>query len=139
MEYGIFALMSRGDLSRPAARILDDGIEQIVAAEALGFQSVWLAEHHFSSYSVIPNPLQLAIKLSERTSRITLGTAVLVPPFYHGLRLAEDVVMADVLTGGRLRVGLGAATSATSSSATGFQLMTRAPCSRRTWRSCGSP
>ena len=107
MEYGIFALMSRRDVSRPAARILEEGIEQIVAAEALGFGSVWLAEHHFSSYSVIPNPLQLAIKLAERTKRITLGTAVLVPPFYHGLRLAEDVVMADVLTGGRLRVGVG--------------------------------
>src|SRR5215210_1998135 len=107
MEFGIFTLMSRQDLSRSAERTLDEGIEQIVAAEALGFQAVWMAEHHFSSYSVIPNPLLLAVKVAERTKRIILGTAVLVPPFYHGLRLAEDVVMTDVLTGGRLRIGVG--------------------------------
>ena len=107
MEYGIFALMSRRDLSRSPERILEEGIEQIVAAEQLGFQAVWLAEHHFSSYSVIPNPLMLAVKVAERTKRMILGTAVLVPPFYHGVRMAEDVVMADVLTGGRLRIGVG--------------------------------
>jgi alkanesulfonate monooxygenase SsuD/methylene tetrahydromethanopterin reductase-like flavin-dependent oxidoreductase (luciferase family) len=107
MEYGIFALMSRRDLERSAERTLEEGIELIVAAEGLGYESVWLAEHHFSSYSVIPNPLLLAVKLAERTRRIILGTAVLVPPFYSALRMAEDVIMTDVLTGGRLRVGVG--------------------------------
>ena len=107
MEFGIFALMSREDLSRSAAETLQLGIEQIVAAEELGFESVWLAEHHFSSYSVIPNPLLLAVQLAERTKRIKLGTAVLVVPFFHPLRLAEDIAMTDVLTNGRLRVGVG--------------------------------
>ena len=107
MEFGIFALMSRQDLSRSAAETLHQGIEQIVAAEELGFQSVWLAEHHFSSYSVIPNPLHLAVTLAERTKKMIIGTAVLVVPFFQPLRLAEDIAMVDVLTGGRLRVGVG--------------------------------
>src|SRR5690349_22270663 len=90
MEFGIFALMSRKDLSRSAAETLQQGIELIVAAEEMGFESVWLAEHHFSSYSVIPNPLPLAVAIAGRTKKMILGTAVLVVPFFHPLRLAED-------------------------------------------------
>src|SRR5829696_7772922 len=83
MEFGIFALMSRKDLSHSAAETLQQGIEMIVAAEEMGFESVWLAEHHFSSYSVIPNPLPLAVTIAERTKKMILGTAVLVVPFFH--------------------------------------------------------
>ena len=107
MEFGIFCLMPRKDLARSGPRLIAEGLDQIVAAEQFGYDAVWLAEHHFSNYCVIPSPLHLAVAVAERTKRITIGTAVLVLPFYHGLRLAEDIALTDVLSGGRLRVGLG--------------------------------
>jgi alkanesulfonate monooxygenase SsuD/methylene tetrahydromethanopterin reductase-like flavin-dependent oxidoreductase (luciferase family) len=75
-------------------------------AEDLGYDSVWFAEHHFSSYGYIPNPLMMAIKIAQVTSRIRLGTAVLVLPFWNPLRVAEDIAMTDQLTQGRLDVGV---------------------------------
>jgi alkanesulfonate monooxygenase SsuD/methylene tetrahydromethanopterin reductase-like flavin-dependent oxidoreductase (luciferase family) len=80
--------------------------EWAVLAEDLGYDSVWLAEHHFSSYGYIPNPLLMAVKLAQVTQRIRLGTAVLVLPFWNPLRVAEDIAMTDQLTGGRLEVGV---------------------------------
>ncbi len=58
-------------------------------------------------YSMIPSPLYLAVKAAERTRAIRLGTAVLVLPFYNGLRLAEDIALVDILIGGRLVIGVG--------------------------------
>ncbi|HTE84039.1 MAG TPA: LLM class flavin-dependent oxidoreductase, partial [Dehalococcoidia bacterium] len=75
-------------------------------AEDLGYDSVWLAEHHFSSYGYIPNPLLMAVKLAQVTRRVRLGTAVLVLPFWNPLRVAEDIAMTDQLTEGRLEVGV---------------------------------
>src|SRR6185436_12995598 len=75
-------------------------------SEELGYDSVWLAEHHFSNYGYIPNPLMMATHLAGETSKIRLGTAVLVLPFWNPLRVAEDIALTDQLTGGRLEVGV---------------------------------
>src|SRR5215471_947949 len=76
-------------------------------AERLGYHGVLLAEHHFTNYCAIPNPLMLAVAIGQRTSRIRIGTAVIVLPLHNPVRLAEDVAEADLLTGGRLEVGFG--------------------------------
>lgn len=76
-------------------------------AERLGYDSLWFAEHHFSNYGYIPNPLLLAPRIAAETSRIRIGTAVLVLPFWNPLRVAEDISLADQLTDGRLDVGVG--------------------------------
>ncbi|HZU16799.1 MAG TPA: LLM class flavin-dependent oxidoreductase [Candidatus Dormibacteraeota bacterium] len=76
-------------------------------AEGLGYHGVLVAEHHFTNYCAIPNPLMLAAALGQRTTRIRIGTAVVVLPLHHPVRLAEDIAQADRLTGGRLEVGLG--------------------------------
>lgn len=78
-----------------------------VRAEALGFDSVWLTEHHFSDYGLIPDPLQTLSWLAARTERVQLGTAVLVLPWHDPLRLAEQMLLADHLSGGRMVAGLG--------------------------------
>jgi alkanesulfonate monooxygenase SsuD/methylene tetrahydromethanopterin reductase-like flavin-dependent oxidoreductase (luciferase family) len=75
-------------------------------ADELGYDSIWFAEHHFSNYGYIPNPLLVATRLAAETSRLRLGTAVLVLPFWHPLRVAEDIALTDQLTGGRLEVGV---------------------------------
>jgi alkanesulfonate monooxygenase SsuD/methylene tetrahydromethanopterin reductase-like flavin-dependent oxidoreductase (luciferase family) len=76
-------------------------------AEGLGYHGVLLAEHHFTNYCAIPNPLMLAAAIGQRTRRIRIGTAVIVLPLHNPVRLAEDIAEADQLTGGRLEVGFG--------------------------------
>jgi len=76
-------------------------------AEHLGYHGVLLAEHHFTNYCAIPNPLMLAAAIGQRTSRLRIGTAVIVLPLHNPVRLAEDIAEADQLTGGRLEIGFG--------------------------------
>jgi len=82
-------------------------IEQAQAADDLGFDGLWIAEHHFSSYGYCPNPLTMAVALAGKTRRIRVGTGVLVLPLRHPVQIAEEIAMADQLTNGRLDVGIG--------------------------------
>jgi alkanesulfonate monooxygenase SsuD/methylene tetrahydromethanopterin reductase-like flavin-dependent oxidoreductase (luciferase family) len=76
-------------------------------AERLGFDLFMVAEHHFHEYGVAPNPAILLAALAQRTSRIRLGPAVAVLPFHHPVALAESYAMLDVLSNGRLVLGVG--------------------------------
>lgn len=81
---------------------------QIAFADRCGaFKNAWVAEHHFGLYGRLPAPLLLLARLSALTTRIGLGAAVVEAPHYHPLRLAEDAALVDVLSGGRLRLGVG--------------------------------
>ncbi|HEV3002255.1 MAG TPA: LLM class flavin-dependent oxidoreductase [Solirubrobacteraceae bacterium] len=76
-------------------------------AEELGFDSVWLPEHHFSDYGLVPDPLQILAFVAARSSTIKLGTGVLVLPWHDPVRIAEKVILLDHLSEGRVLVGLG--------------------------------
>ena len=82
-------------------------LDQIVRSEDLGYDNVWLAEHHFSTYSVCPSIHMMGTHIAARTSRLRIGTAVSLAPFYHPLRLAEEVALLDVLSEGRVNWGAG--------------------------------
>lgn len=104
MKFGVMHLFpADGDEREVLLKTVDD----IAFADELGFDSAWLAEHHFSRYGILGNPLMLGMLLAERTQRITLGTAVLVLPFHDPIRLAEDAALLDQLTSGRVRLGIG--------------------------------
>src|SRR6266508_6193427 len=79
------------------------------AMDRLGFDTLWLAEHHFQreGYECIPNILMLAVHLAHVTERIRFGCGFNIAPMWHPLRLAEDYAMADILTGGRVIFGVG--------------------------------
>ncbi|MFI5611301.1 LLM class flavin-dependent oxidoreductase [Amycolatopsis sp. NPDC051903] len=77
------------------------------AAEAAGFDDVWLAEHHFMPYGVCPSAITLAGHVLGRTQRIELGTAVSVLSTTHPVALAEQWSLLDAVSGGRLRLGVG--------------------------------
>src|SRR5215218_4012050 len=96
---------------REPKQIFEDTTEQIQLAEELGFSSAWFAEHHFSRYGLGSSQLILAAKIAALTKRIRLGTAVLVPPLHHPIRLAEDVATLDQVSGGRLEIGFGRGSS----------------------------
>ena len=77
--------------------------------DALGFDTLWLAEHHFQheGYECIPNLLMLAVHLAHVTKRLKIGCGFNIAPMWHPLRLAEDYAVADILTKGRTVFGVG--------------------------------
>ena len=77
--------------------------------DALGFDTLWLAEHHFQheGYEVMPNLLMLAVHLAHVTKRLRIGCGFNIAPMWHPLRLAEDYAVADILTKGRTVFGVG--------------------------------
>jgi alkanesulfonate monooxygenase SsuD/methylene tetrahydromethanopterin reductase-like flavin-dependent oxidoreductase (luciferase family) len=106
MKFGITNLFADTG-SKTQAQVFDETLAEIEFAEELGFDSVWLAEHHLSEYGMLGSPLMFAAAIAQRTNQIRIGTAVLVLPFYHPLRLAEDVAVVDILSKGRLDLGWG--------------------------------
>lgn len=80
-------------------------LEQVLLGEDLGFDSVWLEEHHGVKDHYWPSPLLALAGAATRTTRILLGTDILVMPFYHPVRLAEDVALLDIISQGRLILG----------------------------------
>lgn len=107
MKFGVLQFFSwpgrRGDLSTVYERALD----RIRTMDSNGYDTVWLAEHHFSTYSVCPSVHVMAMHAADITKNLRIGTAVSLAPFYHPLRLAEEVALLDNLTGGRINWGVG--------------------------------
>ena len=89
--------------------VFDTAVALARAADALDYETLWLAEHHFQheGYECVPSIPMLAVDLAHRTRRVKIGCAFNVVPAWHPLRLAEDYAMADILTGGRVVFGVG--------------------------------
>jgi alkanesulfonate monooxygenase SsuD/methylene tetrahydromethanopterin reductase-like flavin-dependent oxidoreductase (luciferase family) len=107
MRFGLFSLMPFRDPAKDQRRVFEEVSDQIRLVESLDFDVAWFAEHHFSNYCLCPSPLVMAAYIAARTERIRLGTAVLVLPLYEPVRLIEELALVDVLSHGRLVVGIG--------------------------------
>src|SRR5438552_18049146 len=106
MDFGLVVAMQRDEAwSEPA--VYDSDLRQMLAAEALGYHSVWIAEHHFNDYGLCPAPPVLAAYLAARTTTLRLGMGVSLLPLHHPVDLAEELAVLDVVSGGRLDVGIG--------------------------------
>ena len=92
---------------RPDAAVLAEHLALADLAEPLGFDSLFGLEHHFTGYSMSPSPLQLLSYYAAKTSRITLGTCVIVLPWHDPIRVAEQIAYLDLLCGGRCMFGFG--------------------------------
>lgn len=106
LSFGTFLLM-QSPSARPAQEVYDRAIELAQASEELGFRNIWLAEHHFSTYGYLSRPVQLATFIAAKTTRLRVGTAVIVVPLHHPLVIAEEIATLDLLAGGRVDIGLG--------------------------------
>jgi natural product biosynthesis luciferase-like monooxygenase protein len=109
MRYGIFHLPSLSQADREnSGDLFNSVVDQSVYGEELGFDSVWLAEHHFHSFGgVLSSPPVIGAAIAQRTSKIRIGTAVTLLPYHNPLRIAEDYATLDCLSGGRLEFGVG--------------------------------
>lgn len=90
-----------------AATYYAECLELIEAAERLGYETVWLAEHHGTCDGVVSSPLVLAAAIAARTRRIKVGTNVMLLPLHHPIRVAEDGAAVHAVSGGRLILGVG--------------------------------
>jgi alkanesulfonate monooxygenase SsuD/methylene tetrahydromethanopterin reductase-like flavin-dependent oxidoreductase (luciferase family) len=81
--------------------------EQAVLADRLGYDSVWLGEHHFSRHGILADCLVQAAAIASVTEKVRIGTGVVVLPFHNPVRLAEQAAMVDILSDGRLDLGVG--------------------------------
>jgi len=79
----------------------------IEQAEALGFESIWTPEHHFTRYQMMPNPAQLLAWVAGKTRHALVGSMVMIIPWHNPIRVAEEMSVLDILSGGRVVLGLG--------------------------------
>ena len=91
----------------PAPKFYRAMMDQMVEAEALGFEHVWLTEHHFTEDAYNPASLSMAAAIGAVTTKIRIGTFVLLLPFIHPVRAAEDIALADIISDGRFDIGVG--------------------------------
>lgn len=93
--------------ARPFPELYQHHLDHIATAEQLGYDTVWLTEHHFDQDGWSPSLMPLAAGIATRTQRIRIGTCILILPFQNALRVAEDAATVDILSNGRFDLGIG--------------------------------
>lgn len=86
--------------------IYTEVLEQICWAESIGYDDVWLTEHHFADDGHAPSPLPLAAAVAAKTKTMRIGTGVMILPLYNPVRVAEDCATIDLISGGRFDLGV---------------------------------
>jgi alkanesulfonate monooxygenase SsuD/methylene tetrahydromethanopterin reductase-like flavin-dependent oxidoreductase (luciferase family) len=107
MKFGVLQFFSWPERRIALADVYERALQRIEIMDRSGYDAVWLAEHHFNSFSVCPSVHQMGTYVAARTQRLRIGTAVTLAAFYHPLRIAEEVALLDVLSGGRVNWGAG--------------------------------
>ncbi|MET9859080.1 LLM class flavin-dependent oxidoreductase [Streptomyces smyrnaeus] len=106
MKFSLFAHMERWDESVTPSQQFDNLTELTQIAEAGGFKTVWIGEHHSMEFVSSPSPMPQLAYLAARTSTIRLGAGTIVAPFWHPVRAAGETALLDVISGGRAEIGL---------------------------------
>lgn len=108
MRYSLFSVQDHHPrFKRTVAELYQQVIAQCELAETLGYDTFFVAEHHFHEYGAVPNPAVFLATLAQRTKTIRLGSAISILTFHHPLTVAESYSMVDLLSGGRLVLGVG--------------------------------
>src|SRR5438067_4934293 len=107
MKVGVLQFFSWPERRVAIETVYERALQRIEIMDRTGYDAVWLAEHHFHSFSVCPSVHVMGTHVAARTQRLRIGTAVSLAALYHPLRLAEEVALLDVLSGGRVNWGAG--------------------------------
>ncbi len=107
MHVGMGVIFQAEDERRTDRDVYQNELRLAELAEPLGFDSIWGVEHHFTNHTICPDVLQYLTYIAARTQRIQLGSMVVVLPWHHPMRVAEQVMMLDHMSGGRVILGIG--------------------------------
>jgi flavin-dependent trigonelline monooxygenase, oxygenase component len=106
MKFSLFVHMERFEAGPSHRELFEQLDELVLIAEAGGPETVWIGEHHAMEFTIAPNPFINIGYLAAKTSRIRLGTGTIIAPFWHPIKLAGEAALTDVVTGGRLDLGI---------------------------------
>ena len=106
MKFSLFVHMMRNDESVSHQELLSQLTELVEMAEDGGFEIAWIGEHHAMEFTIAPNPFICISYLADKTSKIRLGTGTIVAPFWHPIKLAGEAGLTDIITNGRLELGI---------------------------------
>ena len=107
MKFAVLQFFSWPERRVPLGTVYRRALDRVRIMDSAGYDAVWLAEHHFSTYSVCPSVHIMGMHVADITSQLRIGTGVSLAAFYHPLRLAEEVALLDNLSGGRVNWGAG--------------------------------
>src|SRR5690606_23259262 len=107
MKVGVLQFFSWPQRRIPLAQVYERALRRIDVMDEGGYDAVWLAEHHFNTFSVCPSVHMMGTMVAARTKRLRIGMGVSLAAFYHPLRLAEEVALLDIFSGGRVNWGAG--------------------------------
>ena len=106
MRFSLFIHMERLNEEQSHQQLYEEYIDLCTLADRSGFCTIWTGEHHGMDFTIAPNPLTSLVDLAHRTQHVRLGTATIAAPFWHPIKLAGEIAMADIITEGRLEIGL---------------------------------
>jgi alkanesulfonate monooxygenase SsuD/methylene tetrahydromethanopterin reductase-like flavin-dependent oxidoreductase (luciferase family) len=106
MKFSLFAHMERITPDQDEKQLYEEFVELCQIADRGGMSAVWTGEHHGMNFTISPNPFLNLIDLARRTENVRLGTGTVIAPFWHPIRLAGEAAMTDLITDGRLELGI---------------------------------
>jgi alkanesulfonate monooxygenase SsuD/methylene tetrahydromethanopterin reductase-like flavin-dependent oxidoreductase (luciferase family) len=106
MEFSLFAHMERTSADEPQERLYAEFLELAKMADQGGMRAIWTGEHHGMDFTIAPNPFLSLVDLAHHTQNLRLGTGTVVAPFWHPIKLAGEAAAADLMTGGRVELGI---------------------------------
>ena len=106
MKFSLFAHMERVTADIPHATLYEEFVTLCQMADEGGMHAIWTGEHHGMEFTIAPNPFTTLADLAHRTKNVRLGTGTIIAPFWHPIKLAGEAAMTDVMTGGRLDIGI---------------------------------
>ncbi|MYH57728.1 MAG: LLM class flavin-dependent oxidoreductase, partial [Boseongicola sp. SB0675_bin_26] len=106
MEFSLFAHMERLTPDQSHAELYEDFISLCQMADEGGMRAIWTGEHHGMEFTIAPNPFLSIMDLAHRTRNVRLGTGTVIAPFWHPIKLAGEAAATDLMTGGRLELGI---------------------------------
>ena len=106
MNFSLFAQMERIDEEQSQKRLYEEYVELYQIADRSGFKTIWTGEHHGMNFTIAPNPFVNLADLANKTKNVRLGTGTIIAPFWHPIKLAEEAAMTDIISGGRLEIGI---------------------------------
>jgi probable F420-dependent oxidoreductase len=107
MKFGLYSSIANPPRGEHLDRCIDEAIAEAQLAEASGFDSCFFGEHHQDRDGFLPSPLIVATAVAARTTRLRVGTSVILLPLHHPVRVAEDVITLDLVSKGRVVLGVG--------------------------------